>query len=525
MRKTAIIVALIIMLFLFCCTASAQILSPVVKTTGVIGSDTNAFFIGKTSFSGSFSGYSLDTFFEDSTLEEIDAFPLIGRCELKDIESVKIIDVQSYNFSEFDISSFLSDGIVEYYDVNLITDDSPFALGVSNGSLTVDSNLAYAVSGLMNYEVSQQNIPFVFTLSSSDIQLSYSGDICPLMSFPGASVGTVNIENKNGLTLWDGDPTNKLFIIEDESFTIELDSAVSLFPLSTNDEFSSAEFSVTPADFGDVDISALINEVSAMTSEIGIGSISDFSDSISGFEDIISAVSQVANGAMILMNSNDTLVVGGSQQKLSGIGFARINSMDVTVESSDGLYETQISGLSRMILLSDHLYTVQAPESENGIAFPLAILAVWVLAIGLFILFRFYFKKEFFKIEIKNLKTFALIFHIIALVLAFILMDREISFQFGVSALDALLGQGFTLILGIFVVVELILWILGYFALSIPMRIISQSALKLFGIKKEGKGIAKGVGALFIWVFAAFYVKLLVNVILSFINPGDMFFA
>ncbi|RLF56876.1 MAG: hypothetical protein DRN27_08890, partial [Thermoplasmata archaeon] len=115
------------------------------------------------------------------------------------------------------------------------------------------------------------------------------------------------------------------------------------------------------------------------------------------------------------------------------------------------------------------------------------------------------------------------ILHIVALIIAFIFMDREISFQFGMSAIDAIIGQGISLILVGFILIELIMWVFGFFILAIPIRIITNSALRIFGIGKDGKAIGKGVGAFGIWIFCAFYIKLIINFIFLIINPGNLF--
>ena len=100
------------------------------------------------------------------------------------------------------------------------------------------------------------------------------------------------------------------------------------------------------------------------------------------------------------------------------------------------------------------------------------------------------------------------------------MLDREISYQFGVSALDAIFSGGIPLILLALLLVEGIMWVIGYVSFAIPVTLISKQGLKTIGIGKEGKGISKGIGALSIWVFCAIYVKLFVNIIFLFINPS-----
>jgi len=102
-------------------------------------------------------------------------------------------------------------------------------------------------------------------------------------------------------------------------------------------------------------------------------------------------------------------------------------------------------------------------------------------------------------------------------------MDREVSFQFGISAIDAILGQGISPVFGVFIVVELIMWVLGYMILAIPVYIIAKYGLKFIAIGKGGKGICKGISALSIWFFCAIYFKLIVNLVFLIINPTSFF--
>ena len=137
------------------------------------------------------------------------------------------------------------------------------------------------------------------------------------------------------------------------------------------------------------------------------------------------------------------------------------------------------------------------------------LIIIWIFAIVLLLLFKFYihklkpffFKKEIDEVKDEKIKIYTIIFHIAGLIIAFILLDREISFQFGISALDLLFGQGESLIFLAFVVVELIMFVLGFLILAIPIRIIINSFLRMFGFGKNGKGFGKGIGALGIWIF------------------------
>jgi len=93
MRKTIILIVFIFLFFTS--TAGAQILSPIFHLKGNIDEDTKAVFAGKTSITGTYQGYQMDTLLDNPYIEEIDVFPLFGSCTFEDISSLKIIDMDS----------------------------------------------------------------------------------------------------------------------------------------------------------------------------------------------------------------------------------------------------------------------------------------------------------------------------------------------------------------------------------------------------------------------------------------------
>lgn len=516
MNKTLLMMGCIVVFLATSTVVNAQILSPVAHLEGTIDLDTMVFFVGRTSFSGDFQGYQIDYLPSNPLFEEIDAFPLFGSSIFEDVSSVTIFDIETIDQSLEDILNFVTDNFSRFSNVNIIAKDGPFILGTNQGNINTNSDLDYAISSVINFEFDEgSNNPFLAIITASQMNVQYLGESAFLAQ--SSDNGSIIIEDSNGNTLWNEDSANKIFYIEDESFSFAQDSPLYLFPLvETNEDI---ELFISPAESCSIDIYSLLEDVTNAAK--GFGDIPDFSDKIQGFDEIISAASAIVNGGMILVETDDTFTVDNSAQTFSGFGFARGNTFKATL--SPGTQTTTITGEYKLIFLGDHLYTSQAKESENGLAFPFPLVIVWAVAIGLYLLFRFYLKKDTNKELDEKIKRYVLIFHIIALIVAFILMDREISYQFGSSVIDALLGQGISLVVVVFVVVELIMWMLGYLLLTFPVHIITMSGLKMIGIGKDGKDIGKGVGAFFIWVFCAFYVKLIVNLIFLVLNPGNFF--
>jgi hypothetical protein len=525
MRKTLILLGCIVIFFTL--PAAAQILSPVAHLEGTLDADTKSFFVGKTSISGTFQGFQMDSFQENPLFEEVNIFPLFGSTTFKSLDTIKIIDTDAVPVESLeDIENIEdADGIV-FSNVDVVAEKGPFLLATNTGQIHVQSELSYAISSIIDLTLEgSSSLPFLLVATISQMTVQFSGDIAYVMQ--SSDTGRIMIKDPSGNMVWSGGSTDYIFVLEDEDFTFFQDASLYLFPLISEETLETTTLSVSPAGTAFRDISMLLEDVS--DSAVGFGDMSDISENIRGFEAIISTASAVVNGGMILIETDDTFSVDDSSQTFSNMGFARGEKFDVTFSSDT--HTPTISGDYRLIFLGDHLYNSQAKESENGVAFPFLLIITWAVAIVLFILFRFYFrivrpiliKKEIDEKRDEKIKKYAFIFHIAALIVAFILLDREISFQFGVSAIDAVLGQGVSLILLAFVIVELILWVFGFLLLAIPIRIITNSGLRIIGIGKGGKGIGKGVGAFGIWIFCAFYVKLIINLIFLIINPNSLF--
>jgi len=516
MSKTIMMMGCLISAIFISSIACGQFLSPVANLQGTIDTDSMAFFIGKTSISGEFEGYTVDFFEDNPLINEINAIPLFGTTTLNDINSVKIVDIDSLeNISSEDITNFDLDIFDSYTNVNIIARQGPFFLGFNESVLSVDSELDFAISSTMNLQIEQDNIPFLALISNSNLNMDYKGEFAVLAQT--YENGTITIEDTNGDVLWNRNSSNKLFLIEDKEFLINQESPFYLIPLVETG--SDIQLSVTPANLESFDINSLIEEVTTVSQDFG--DLSELPDTLRDFEDMVDVITSIVNGGIIFAEIDEMFTIDNSQQKFSSFGFARGEESQITI--SPASQTTQISGEYKLIFLGDHLYTSQAKDSESGVSFPFVIVVIWIIAIVLFFLFKYYIKKEP-KIEFsKRTKQILLIFHIVALIITFILLDREISFQFGSSVFDSLFGQGFTIITGIFAVLQLVMWVLGYLLVAIPVYFIAMYVLKYLDIGKDGKHIGKGVSAFFIWVFCAIYVKLIFNIIFLALNPGNLF--
>lgn len=517
MKKTLFMMGCLVLFLTASTITNAQIFSPVAHMEGTIDIETMAFFIGQISFSGSFKGYKIDDLPDNPLFDDINAYPLFGNSIFEDIENVTIFDINITNIGSFeDILNLTMTNVSHFSNVNIFANKGPFLLGTDHGNINIYSSLDYAISSVISLDLYMGNkIPFFTIITRSHIDTQFSGESALLVQT--SSNGDIIIVDDTGNKLWNGDSANKIFFIEDVNLSFIQDPPLYMFPLIENNE--DIEVFVSPSESTDIDIYSLFEDVTYATA--GLVDIPDVSNMIQGLDEIISTVSTIVNGGMFLLETDDSFTIDDSTQIFSNIGFARGNKFKVTISPKTQV--TKIDGDYKLIFLGGHLYSSQAKDSENGLAFPLPILIVWVIAAILFLLFRYYLKIDANKELDEKIKKYLLIFHIVVLIVAFTLLDREISYQFGSSAIDALMGQGFSLVLAAFIIVEFVMWGLGYLLLAFPIHMITMSGLKYFRIGKDGKHLSKGMGALFIWVFCAFYVKLIVNLIFLIINPNNFF--
>ncbi|MCK5459414.1 MAG: hypothetical protein KAI20_05945, partial [Thermoplasmatales archaeon] len=315
-------------------------------------------------------------------------FPLFGSSTFKDIKNVSIVDTQTTDIESLeDIANLEENNVTQFSNVHIIAEEGPFLLAINQGNIHVQSDLSYAISSIISLDISESNTnQFLVVLTTSRMNTQFLGESAYLV--PSSNNSNIFVKDSTGNKVWSGSSTNTIFLIEDEDFTFIQDSSFYLFPILSEETYETAKLSISPSGSHFIDISSLLEEVTDATS--GFGDISDISGSIQGFETIISAASAMVNGGMILIDIDDTFSVDGSSQTFSNVGFARGNTFDVTISSDT--HTPTIAGDYKLIFLGDHLYNSQAKESENGVAFPFLLVIVWVVAIALFILFRFYFR-------------------------------------------------------------------------------------------------------------------------------------
>ena len=123
----------------------------------------------------------------------------------------------------------------------------------------------------------------------------------------------------------------------------------------------------------------------------------------------------------------------------------------------------------------------------------------------------------------KRLLFICIIVHIVGLLIAFILYDFEISYQFGNSFMQELSLNGLTMIGLIFGGIQFFMWVIGFFFAALPLSIVIKKLLNYYGFDKSYQHIGKGIVSLSIWPIATIYTTMFINIIFLFFNPITSF--
>lgn len=521
MKKTFLLVVLFFGFSLLSPSAAALFGSSY-TFKGTLTEDTEVFFIGKTTIDGSFTGQPMNQVIESSFVKDIGGFPFIGKSRITDLHSVIVAEdiniTTAGSLEEFIVQYY--DQVTSFSDVDIITDDGLFLLGINNGTIDLSSDLPYAVTTVVPLEVVPDTIARFFVIGTNyPLIMHCAGDFSILTTLSDTS--TISIKGRDGTTLWTGGSPNDYLIIQDTTFTVTKDPSLSFFPLHDATSTISLTVSVSPAGPTDVRIQQLIQNVSMVLGDFGAGISSDFVQSINDLSASLQAASFVGNGAMVFLKTNDSVTIDHSTQRFSSTGFVRFNTLDITnFGSSTG---PVLKADCTLCYLGDHFYNPSAKRNMDGIAFPYELLFIWILSLCVFVYVRFFLRPPVDISLDAKVKRYAFPIHVFALVVAFLLLDMEVNILFGISALTSLVSQGASMITTVFFILEIIIWILGYLILAIPLQLLSYAILHFLGIGKCGNGIWKAVGDFSIWLFCGFYLLLFFNILFSVINFNSLF--
>lgn len=531
MKHTVFIMGCICLLCFFVSTAEAFLFSPSFPLETTITDDTIAVFVGDTEMNGTFYGYRTELFEEFTPfinlLDEVNIdvqlfsnlhiFPFYGTIRFQGVEKVQLINTTRLQdiSNQIDLLEFVTN-IQSFSNVDVIVQKGLVLFGTDGHPVSIDEDMGLSFSALFQMPLnSEETVNILGMISDQSLQFNYDGNSSFI--YPFSIDTTIVITNQQNNVLWRSSSQDILYVFEDESLLISDDPSFHLFPLQGATTPVSLHLSIQPSQIQSTTVNTIIETLQDLSAQLGNTSIPFVDDNSSLITDILPIISNIVNGGFILINTSNPVDIDQSIQQFSTIGFARSDQFDVIIPSSNPSVRI-ISGDFRLVFLGDHFYSPQAPHTNDGVGLPLVPLFLWGLAIVIYLLFHYMFDSKYPKRTYPLIKRYGLFLYLLSLLLMLLLLDREISYQFGSSMIDILLSQGLNLFFFVFLGFELLLFGLGFFLCAIPTSIIINHILRYFGFKKDTKAIGRIIGSCMIWVFAGLYAIIFFNVILLFIH-------
>jgi len=520
MKPTPVLVGCILVVFCFLGTFTAQAAPASPTLQGTLHSSTTVLFLGETSLNATFTGFPMNAVIDIPPAKDMNAFTLLGENTIAGLTNVTVaenIDINQVGSIE-ELLTY-AEHLRRFTDVQIVTGPGLFLLGYPvGGTIHVQAHAAYAVSSFHSFTLDCTALPFFLMATQTPVSLVFAGDYAVLAQTNANA--TVWVQDQHGKTLWSGHSEDDYLIIEDEHFKISQQPPLSLFPLNQDSTISPLYYTVTPADPSSVHLQELLDGVTAQATRVTNTDISQGLKAIEGSEAVIASAGFIANGAMILGNTTDTITIDNLAHPFKGFGIIRFHDLTVTDTHPDR--GPTIQGTYSLVFFGDHFYNPQAKGTENGIAFPFILLLIWVVALAVFLYVRFFLRPTVHQQRDSRMKKYALWIHLVLLIIGFLLLDWEVNIQFGTSGLASLASQGTSMITGLFFGLELLVWALGYVLLAIPVRLLCNAGLHILHIGKGGRGIEAGISDFSIWIFAAFYLLLFINIIISAFNLSSL---
>ena len=435
--------------------------------------------------------------FDTSILENPHLLPILGEAYFNDIAKVTIInldllnDIANKDSITFEDIQKIIDNTTIFYNIDIQTEETIF--GTNGRGIKVNQHYKYGLSSIISTTlIDDIETPILGIITDVYTNLRYLGNTSAILPLSNNSM--IKILDQNNREIWNKTNSNIILLIEDDNlYFTEKPGILPVSPPST------LTIRITPSR-ENIDPMTLLSQIPS-------GYLEDLHIP---YYKMLSKISSILNGALIIIDEDGgSIIIGDTIQKYHS--FIVIRNEEYTISIDE--FSNKIYGYGKLFFLGNHFYNSQAADDSNGIGFPYLPLILWILAIVFYIMKRkipsrnkkYYIDRKF-KISI-------ILIHIISIIITFILFDQEINYQLGMSLLSSMTNP--SIITGIFAVLQTIIWVLGYISGSIPINIIINSILHYVNL--PNKHISKSIGILFIWIFAALYTTMILNVFLLFI--------
>lgn len=456
-------------------------------------------FINLSSYQDILDDPVITNLFDTSILKNPYILPITGEAYFNDIDKVTIINIDLLNdiankdsITLDDIQKII-DNTTIFYNIDIQTEKTIF--GINSRGIKINQHYKYGLSSIIStILIDNLEAPILGIISNVSTSLRYLGNTSLILPLSNNSM--IKILDQDNREIWNKTNSNTILLIEDDNlYFIEKPG---ILPVSSP---SALTIRITPSR-ENIDPMTLLNQIpSRYLEDIHIPS---------SYYKMLFKISSIFNGALIIIDEDGgSVIIGNDIQEYHS--FIVMRNEEYTISINE--FSNKIYGYGKLFFLGNHFYNSQAVDDPNGIGFLYLPFLLWIIAIVFYIIKRkMPSRNKGYNID-RKFKIPIILLHIISIIITFILSDQEINYQLGVSLLSSITSP--SIITGALAVLQTIIWILGYIFCSIPVIIIINSILHYVDI--PNKHISKSIGILFIWIFAALYTTMILNVFLLFI--------
>lgn len=443
-------------------------------------------------------------------------FPLIGSSTIADISNISIIPQQAIESIDPENIMEILDELKFFSDVSISLTNGLFLIGTAGTPIQYTYDDPSCFSGFISFPFEEfTSVNSFFCLSEQESTALYDYNDDYILIYPLSEEGDIRIYSSTGGEIWNNHQSQSFLYLENNDFHILEDSSIHILPLDSSSEDSTLQYILTPSE-QTPNIMEMIQHVDELGEDFDMSSIPFISENDQGMQ-FVTSLSSMLNGGIIFVNHSKNVEINGASHSFENFGFTRVDQATIT-SSPLGV---SVDADYALIFLGDHFYSSQAATSENGVGLPIFPILFWIGAIVSIILFQFFLKKRDKKYVIndKRIHYISIIIHILGFIIAFLLLNTAVQHQFGISFFQELSINGLTMIAGILLLIQCVLWVLGFLFAALPIGIIVSKILSFFGFDKTYRHFSKGATALLIWPIAVIYLTMLFNIVLLFFNP------
>ena len=536
MKPFIIILGCICLLIPLSYTVGAAVFSPYYHMEVELPQHSWIVGLGTTDVQGSIQGYKneelfsslkeyaddplISSYIDADLLDDPHLFPLTGSTIVRDIDNITVIPrsiLDSYSFEN--VLLLLSE--IKFFNDVTIEISSGINLLITSGT-NIDFHLERAsmLSGIAPFSLNGiTNQLSFFSISENALSSMYYYDGSNVILYPYSNNVNLSVISSDGNKLWNNGNNAYIVLLNNQDFSITDSSIYHIFPLTPENENTIFSMRLQPATTPP-DINSILNSLEEITKDFNDISIPFLSDQNNN-TDLIDSISLTFNGGLFLYNISKNITIENTDQELQSIGFNRVQDATIMFSNSQSLL---LEGEFRLIFLGNHVYNTRASNNDSGVNIPIFPIIFWILAFASIIIFYLYKinKEPAHIINDKRILYLFIITHILILLLTFVLLDTEVSYQIGNSFMQEVSMNGFTLICFILLGFQLIMWVIGFLFAGLPLRIIASKIMSFFGYDKSYQHLGKGLVSFSIWPIATIYTTMFINIVFLFFNPLDI---